>query len=150
MKDLMTTPLKRFDHLTNEIDAAYHEAALRLGLSDSALMILYTICTFGSSCLLRDINRLSGVSKQTINSALRRLEADGVVFLETLDGRKKRVCLTEKGMELADRTAVRLIKIENDIFSSWPKKEREMYLELTQKYLDHFREKIKDLTRSPD
>ncbi len=145
MKDLMTTPLKRFDHLTKEIDAAYHEAARRLGLSDSALMILYTICTFGSSCLLSDINRLSGVSKQTINSALRRLEADGVVFLETFDGKKKRVCLTEKGMDLADHTAVRLIGIENDIFSSWPKKEREMYLELTQKYLDHFREKIKDL-----
>ena len=42
MKELMTAELKRFNYLTNEIDAAYHEAALHLGLSDSALMILYT------------------------------------------------------------------------------------------------------------
>lgn len=145
MRDLMTTPLKRFNHLTNEIDGAYHEAALKLGLSDSALMILYTICDLGCSCLLNDINKLSGISRQTTNSALRRLEADGIVFLETFDGKKKRVCLTDKGMDLAMDTAVRLIGIENDIFSSWPEKERDMYLELTQKYLDSFREKIKDL-----
>lgn len=145
MKDLMTTPLKRFNYLTSEIDAAYHEAALRLGLSDSAMMILYTICNFGSSCLLGDINRLSGMSKQTINSALRRLEADGILFLETFDGKKKKVCLTDKGIDLAKNTAVRLIEIENDIFSSWPKKERDMYVGLTQRYLDSFREKIKKL-----
>ena len=59
----MHTDLKRFNCLTAEIDAVYHDAALRLGLSDSALMILYTVCTYGESCLLHDITRLSGVSK---------------------------------------------------------------------------------------
>lgn len=74
MKNLMTTQVKRFNYLMNEIDTAYHEAALKLGLSDSASMILYTICNLGGSCLLSDIYGLSGISRQTLNSALRKLE----------------------------------------------------------------------------
>ncbi|MDE7293551.1 MAG: hypothetical protein K2N72_03910, partial [Oscillospiraceae bacterium] len=39
--------LKRFNDLHLEINAAYHEAALRLGLSDSAFHVLYTVCCEG-------------------------------------------------------------------------------------------------------
>lgn len=144
MQDLMT-PSKRFDHLTNEIEAAYHEAALKFGFSDTALVILYTICSFGDDCLLSEINKLSGISRQTINSALRRLEADEIVFLETYDGKKKKVCLTDKGKKVAAGTALRLIRIENEIFASWTQEEQDLYLELTQRYLEAFREKIKGL-----
>lgn len=144
MEDLMT-PLKRFNYLTNEIDAAYHEVSLKLGLSDSALMILYTICNFGDSCLLSEINKLSGMSRQTINSALRRLEADEIVFLETYDGKKKKVCLTDRGRALAEKTAMRLIRIENEIFASWTQEDRDLYLGLTQRYLEDLREKTKGL-----
>lgn len=145
MNDPMNTPSKRFNHLSNEIDAAYHEASLKLGFSDSALMILYTICNFGDSCLLSEINKLSGMSRQTINSALRHLEADKIVFLETFDGKKKKVCLTDKGRELAAKTALRLIRIENEIFDSWTQEEQDLYLGLTEKYLKAFREKIREM-----
>ena len=36
--------MKRYNYLVGEIDAVYHEASLKLGLSDSALNILYAIC----------------------------------------------------------------------------------------------------------
>lgn len=145
MKELLTVQLKRFNHLSSEIDAAYHEAAQRLGLSDSAMQVLYTICNNGEKCLLSDICNLSGTSKQTINSALRKLETEGIVYLETFSGKKKNVCLTAKGKNLINNTVVRLIEIENDIFSSWTKPEQELYLELTQRYLTSFKDKIKEL-----
>ena len=145
MKELLTVQLKRFNHLASEIEAAYHEAAQRLGLSDSAMQVLYTICNNGEQCLLSDICNLSGTSKQTINSALRKLEAEGIVYLETFSGKKKIVCLTAKGKNLINNTVVRLIEIENDIFSSWAKSEQELYLELTQRYLTSFKDKIKEL-----
>ena len=66
--------MRRYNHLLGEIDGVYHEMSLKLGLSDSAMIVLYTICDSGSSCLLRDICRYSGLSKQTVNSALRKLE----------------------------------------------------------------------------
>ena len=82
MAELMTSELKRLNYLTSEIDAAYHEAARKLGLSDSTMMVLYAACNNGGSCLLSDICKISGTSKQTINSALRKLEADGLIYLE--------------------------------------------------------------------
>lgn len=137
--------MKRFNYLTNEIDAAYHEAALKLGLSDSAMLILYTICNNGEECLLSDITHLSGISKQTINSALRKLESEDVVYLETFSGRKKKICLTDRGKALVKDTVYRLVKVENEIFDSWEEEELQIYIELTQKYLSSFKEKIKEL-----
>lgn len=99
--------LRRFNYLLSETDAAYHEAASRLGLSDSVMQILYTVCDSdsGERCPLSEVCRRTGISKQTINSALRRLEADGIVRLEQAGGRSKDVCLTRRGGELAQDPA---------------------------------------------
>ena len=40
---------KRCNYLLNETDAAYHEAAIRFGLSDSCMIVLYTICDAGEA-----------------------------------------------------------------------------------------------------
>ena len=143
MAEFMTTELKRLNYLTSEIDAVYHEAALRLGLSDSTMMVLYAACNSGGSCLLSDICRISGTSRQTIHSAIRRLEADGLVTLEADTGRKKKVCLTKKGMDRSQNGVAKLAELENDILGSWPQEDQKKYLELIQKYLTALKEKVK-------
>lgn len=137
--------LRRYNYLAGELDAAYHEINVKLKMSDSAMTILYAICDQGEACLLRDIYGQFGVSKQTINSALRKLEEEKLVFLEAVDAKNKRVCLTTKGKETANRTAKRIIEVENDIFSSWEEEEVEKYLELTERYLRDFRERSSKL-----
>lgn len=141
MEFLIDAQMQRFNLLTKEIDTAYHDAALKLGMSDSAMVILYTVCSYGGECLLSDMT--STVSKQTINSALRKLEADDIVRSEAFAGRKKKVYLTEKGKQLAKDTAYRVIEIENEIFASWSTEEKRIYIELTQRYLEAFKERIK-------
>ena len=42
--------LRRFNRLVGETDAVYHELANRLGLSDSAFQILYTLRAEGGAC----------------------------------------------------------------------------------------------------
>lgn len=135
--------LKRFNLLVSEIDVVYHDAALKMGLSDSAFLILYTVCWCGGECLLSDIT--TGASKQTINSALRKLEAENIVYLKAFKGRKKKVYLTEKGYHFVEGTVLHLIGMENEIFDSWSEEEKNIYIELTQRYLSVFREKIKEL-----
>lgn len=143
---LCTPELKRYNYLCSEIDALYHEASFRLGLSDSAMQILYAICNNGGgSCPLHEICRLSGIRKQTLNSALRKLEKENLIFLTAQTGRKKLVTLTEAGRQLAGRTAVRLISLENEIFRSWSPEDQQEYLRLTQKYLTAFRAKVDTL-----
>ena len=144
----MNNEIKRFNHLTSEINAAYHETSLKFGISDSAMQILYTLCSYGNPCPISDVCHLTGISKQTINSALRKLEQDNIIRLEQGSGRKKLILLTEKGKALAEHTVMKIIEIENRIFDSWTKKERDIYLSLTQDYLDVFRKETEQLCTS--
>lgn len=144
MKIYKSKEMKRFNHLISETEALYHEISLKLGLSDSALSILYTICNNGESCPLNEICHISGISKQTINSSLRKLEADDIVYLEQIGGKSKNVCLTEKGKSLAENTAVKLISAENEILSSWSETDVEKYLELTELYLIGLKKKSEE------
>ena len=145
MRETTSKIMKRFNYLLGELDAVYHDMSLKLGLSDSAMNILYTICDQGDRCLLQNICRWSGLSKQTINSAIRKLETEGVVYLERAGSRNKDVCLTEQGMELAERTVGRIMQAENEIFASWTEEDVEKYLELTAHFLAAIREKVEQM-----
>lgn len=145
MQPYSSKDMKRFNHLLGEIEGVYHHISYKLGLSDSAMTILYTICDNGDSCPLQDICHRSGLSKQTINSALRKLEAEGIVYLEVMGVKNKNVCLTEKGIHLAKGTAIRVLQAENEILASWQREDVKMYLELTERFLLALREKAKEL-----
>ena len=137
--------LRRFNHLLGEINGVYHEAAVKLGLSDSAMSVLYTLCSEGDPCPLHEVVRQSGASKQTINSAIRKLEGEEIVLLEAAGGRGKNVRLTEQGRELARRTAALLMEMEDGIYASWSREELRTYLELTGGFASALKEKVKRL-----
>lgn len=131
--------------LSHDMDALYHQAARKLGVSDSVLCILYMIYEKGDGCLLYDICTQSGISKQTINSAIRKLEQDAILFLEQDKGKTKRVRLTEKGKEFVKQTATRLVEAECNAFREWKDEEFELYLKLMRKYNTAFRVEIEKI-----
>lgn len=145
MKEPVFKIMKRFNYFLGELDAVYHEMSLKLGLTDSAMIVLYTICDQGDGCPLQNICRYSGLSKQTVNSALRKLEAEGILYLESAGSRNKNVCLTEAGTVLAERTAKRILQAENEIFASWPESDTEKYLKLTENFLTALKEKAEQM-----
>ena len=125
-----------YTHLAGEINALYHEAAVRMGVSDSVMNILYVICENGDRCLQSEISRLTGISRQTINSAIRKLEKEQIVCLEPGQGRNTIVCLTEAGKHFAEQKIGPLFAVENQIWNEWTEEEQRQYLKLTQKYRD--------------
>lgn len=133
--------MKRFNYLLGEMEAAYHGMSLKVGLSDSAMKILYTVCDNGDCCPLQRICRYSGLSKQTVNSALRKMEKEGILYLEPAGPKNKNVCLTETGKLLTQRTAGQIYGIENEILESWPQEDVQKYLELTERFLRSFQDK---------
>ena len=145
MQQMSEDNIRRINYLMTEIDALYHQAAVKMGLSDSVACVLYTIYEAKGSCLLSEIYKKTGVSKQTINSALRKLEQEGILYLEPSGARSKRVCLTEAGLRVADATAGRLIRLENSIFDEWPAEDVQQYLGLMERYLQAFRCKLPEL-----
>ena len=136
---------RRVNYLITQTDMVYHEIARRLGLSDSELMVLYVLTDAGGTCPLSAIYGKTGLSKQTISSALRKLEADRHISLHMADGKRKIVCLTSAGEAFAAKTAGWMLSAENEIYASWPKEDLDAYLRLTEKYLAELREKIKEL-----
>ena len=97
---------------------------------------LSAICNFDEeSCLLHDICRLTGLPKQTINSALRKLENEDIIFLEAANAKNKRVFLTQKGKQLSSETAGKIIDAENRILADWGPETSEQYLALNERYL---------------
>ena len=143
MENIISKELRRYNYLLSETDAAYHEASVKTGLSDSVSMILYTLYENGGECLIKDVRNCSGMSKQTAGSAVKKLENDGIVSLFA-EGRTKRIKLTEKGKTLADNTVKKIIEAENDVFSSWKKEDVENYFRLTAKYLEDFKKRTKE------
>lgn len=141
--------LNRFNYLFGETDALYHEMAHKLGLSDSAMKILYTVCDTGEPCPLQEICRRSGLSKQTVNSALRKLEGERVLYLENAGSRGKQVRLTETGRVLAERTALRIIEIENEVFAAWTPEDVQTYLALTERFLNDVKQRAAALDSHP-
>lgn len=144
MKKLLRSEMMKINSLLGETDAVYHEAAVKLGISDSVMVILYLLSANGGVCAVSDLGR-SGLGKQTANSALRKLESENAVVLESAGGLRKNVRLTEKGKKLANKTVLKIITIENEIFDSWSKNDIDKYIELNQKYLDQLREKVKKI-----
>lgn len=137
--------IRRFNHLLGELDAVYHDLSFRLGMSDSVSKILYIICDAGTSCPLHLICQRTGLSKQTVNSALRKLEREGLVYLQAADARSKTVCLTPKGDRFCDGTARKILGMENQVLESWSQEEVQQYLELTERFLTELREKAQSV-----
>lgn len=137
--------ITRFNFLQSETGAVYHGIAQSLGISDSVMTVLYTLCETGGACTLREIVRRSGIPKQTLHSALRSLMADGYLTLEAETAKRKTVRLTDAGQEFAARTAGRVIRAENEIFASWSQSEIDAYLALSEKYLRTLEQKAKEL-----
>lgn len=134
--------IRRINYLASEMDALYHQASLKLGISDSVSIVLYTIYDVGEGCLLSDIYKRSGVSKQTVNSAMRRLEADGMLYLEPYTGRSKRIALTDNGRAYLQRTAARLVQAEMHAFDGWTEDEVRAHIGLMEKYTESLRRQI--------
>lgn len=145
MEHIISQNMKRCNHLQGEIEAAYHEAALKFGLADSTQFILYTICYLGDNCPLNDVVRMTGISKQTINSAIRNMEKQGLVCLTAATPKTKNIVFTQKGKELAKDTVIRLMEAEDDIFASWSEEDVQKYLELNERFLNDLKEKIGQL-----
>lgn len=142
MESFAIERLRRFNYLAGEINALYHQASMRFSLADSVMDVLYTLCSTEGDCTVGDICRVSALPKQTLNSALRKLEQEGLVYLKNKDERTKFVCLTEQGAALAQATAAKIIQLENEIWAGWSEEEQELYLMLTERYLAGFRQRL--------
>ena len=130
----MKSAFQEFNQIDGQIEYTYHEAAVRMHLSDSELWLLYALVTNEPGLLQTDLIRITGLSKTTVNSALKKMEREGILALTPGGGRNTRVELTAAGTQRAEETVCRLVALENRIYESWSPEEQEMLIRLNRDF----------------
>ena len=137
---------KQLMHILGEINGTYHDASLKMGMADSAMQILYSVHMAVGELYPSEIARLCGMSRQTVSSALRALERQGVLYLETGTGRSRPVRLTQAGEALCRERVAPIAAAEESIWNGWTEEDRSAYLRLSRQYLEDLRVRVEALT----
>lgn len=138
----MKVALKEYNEIMGCMENAYHEAVLKMHLSDSEMDILYILSAYPEGCNQSTIYKESWLTKSTANSALKKMEKSGFLCIEPGDGRNTRVFLTPSGKKLMEQTAYQVIQIENEIYEEWTEEEQETFLRLNREFADKLKEKV--------
>ena len=140
----MDRDIIQFNRLYRELDEIYHIYAKEHGLSDSALWILYSLVESNTRMTQKDMCRLWHRPPQTINSALKRLEAQGMLKLipAAASQKTKEIVLTDSGRDLVSRIILPVFQAETRALRCMSIEERTLLLSMTAKYVDHLKEEI--------
>ena len=130
------TTIQEFNQIDGRISSPYHAAALKMGLSDSEFRILYTLAVNEPGYLQSALREATGMGRSTVNSALKKLEREGILTLSPGSGRHTCVSLTAQGHRLADRTVCRLIRLEDRIYAGWTSEEQALLLRLNRDFTE--------------
>lgn len=133
--------------LNKEIDRLYHETAVKLGLPDSVMALLYTLLEMGDGLTATQLYAEWSLSKQTGHSALMWLEKRGLIRLAPLpkDRRSKGVFLTDGGRQYVQETVVPQVLAEEAAFGRLTKEEQATLLTLSQKIVNSLKEEMAGL-----
>lgn len=107
---------KQLMHILGEINGAYHDASVKMGLADSEMQILYSVHM-----------------------------AEGKLYLETGAGRSRPVRLTQAGEELCRERVAPVAAAEEAIWNGWTEADRDAYLRLNRQYLEDLRAQVEAL-----
>ena len=132
-----------YNQLLKECDTVYHTAAANSGLSDCAFWILYTVQDSEHSCTQSEICDGASMPRQTVNSALKKLEKDGYLTLQRIEGKMgKYIHLTERGHTFVQKHIVPVMAAEERACALFSDKEKETFLKIFRVLVDRLKKEI--------
>ena len=133
--------IKLIEKQRKEEDSVYHSAAVKFGLSDTAMWILYVLSEPDSCVTQQDLCR------QTVNTAISNMVKNGYVTLEPIPGSRnqKRIVLTDAGRELTEGTMCKLRMAEERAYGALTVDELETYLAMAKRLTDSLKKEISKL-----
>lgn len=142
MEKNISNQLTALNQAYKEFDDVYHIYAREHNLSDTALWVLYSVWERGESYTQRELCTDWFYSPQTVNSALKLLERQGLIRLVQTpeDRRNKHILFTPKGKVLGEAIIAPLIEAERKAFSGLSERERTELLSTTQRHITLLRQ----------
>lgn len=113
-------------------------------MSETAFWILYCVRERKEPYTQKELCDLWSYSRQTINSALKNMQAQGLIQLVLAQGNRKnkQIVLSLQGEELVKQVVDPLLQAEKRVFSKMGMDNVERYLQLEHQYLQALREEI--------
>ena len=145
MSEKANEMMRDFNKIDKELDDLYHDVALKIGISDSALSIFYILYDLGDGCMHKDICYEAFANKQTVNSSIRKLEREGYIYLKQGRGRDKHIFLTDSGKQFVQKYIAPVVRKENEAFTALMPEEQKVLLRLSKIYLENLRTKLNEL-----
>ena len=139
--------IEQIEQQRKEQDSIYHNVAVKFGLSDTVMWVLYNVYASNDTITQQELCRQCFFAKQTVNTAITSLVKNGYVTLEAIPGTRnqKKIQLTAKGSALAEVTIVPLMEAESRVYSALSREELEAYLEMTTRLTVSLREETEKL-----
>ncbi len=139
-EDLVSKRLAEYNSIIKEHEDLYRQLAKRFGMSECSFWILYSLRETNTSITQSELCYALSQPKQTINSALKKMQDYGFIeLLISQDRRKKYIRLTDKGALLAQETVDKVILLENQTFDTFTEEEQSLFLQLLHKYTDNLK-----------
>lgn len=127
--------LEKYNRIYRDQSELYHAVVLHYGLSDCAFWLLYTLWEMGVPLIQRELSTIVCQPKQTVHSALKKLEREGYVCMtEGRDRRSRYAALTERGEQLARTVIDPVLTAETDAFGCMTEEEQRLFLALLLRY----------------
>ena len=146
MSKHLSKKMLELNEIMKETDDLYRNLAKKFKMSDCMIWILYILREDDRSVTQSDICNMMYMPKQTVNSSLKKMESEGYIELLNInDKRSKQVCLTEKGVDLANNTVDIIISKENNALSKLDKEEQALFINLFKKYKDLLKESFMEI-----
>ena len=144
MKEPIVLVLSKFNRAHKKMNGIYHNYAKKVGLSDAAIWLLYSLYEHGHPCTQKELCEEWFYPPQTINTALKSLEEKGFVWLELVpkSRKNKQILFTEAGKVLVEEKISPLVQAEERSFERLDEQERNHLLAITQKHIKILEEEI--------
>lgn len=139
--------LKQYNRIYKSMDIVYHNYAKRVGLSDAAFWILYSVAESERAFTQRELSSEWSFPPQTVNSSLKDLAANGIITLEPLENNRKNklIRLTDDGRALIDECVLPLMQAECDGFGALSSDECESMLSSIIKYAAELKRRVEQI-----
>lgn len=143
---IINKKLSEYNSIIKENEGIYHRVAKKNGLSNGAFWILYMMCEEEGNLTQSTVCDTFYQPKQTVNSALKKLEQQGLVELEIVAGSHgKRINFTKKGWEFAENTVFKVIANEKKALDGLSLKEQEEFFRLFRKFTKLLKENMEEM-----
>lgn len=144
----MNTEIKnRIDTINqkiNELNALYHTAAIKSGISDGEISIWSLLLCSQDEYSQQDLADILYLPKQTVNSIISNFVKKKFVFLEHVPGTRNRkvVRLTKEGREYGESRVMWIFQAEEKAMEETDPEEINAYISMLGKYIGRFKEEI--------